>query len=62
MNSNSVLPFFLDTYRALENLEVYMRRLEGKPDSEGLKPALATAIVAIRSRLFQAFIGQGTLQ
>ena len=60
MSSNSVLPFFLDTHRALENLEVYMRRLEGKPESEGLKPALATAIVAIRSRLFQAFIGQGT--
>ena len=39
-----------------------MRRLEEKPDSEGLKPALTTAIVAIRSRLFQAFLGQGTVE
>lgn len=39
-----------------------MHHLEGKPDSEGLKPALATAIVTIRSRLFQAFLGQGTVE
>ena len=47
-----------DAYRALELMEHYLRNLEDKPDSEELRQALTKAIVTIRSRLFQALLGE----
>ena len=39
-------------------MEHYLRNLEDKPDSEELRQALTKAIVTIRSRLFQALLGE----
>lgn len=39
-------------------MEQYLRNLEGEPGSEQLHDALCNAIVAIRSRLFQALLGE----
>lgn len=44
-----------DAHRALQLLEEYRRNLTG-PDTEELREALTKAIVAIRSRLFQALL------
>lgn len=46
-----------EAYRALELLEQYVQQLEGRQGSEELQEALKKAIVAIRSRLFQALLG-----
>lgn len=48
----------LDAYKALELMEQYLHNLEGHPGTEELQEALTKAIVAIRSRLFQALLGQ----
>ena len=45
-----------DAHRAVELLEEYRRRLQGT-QNEQLREALTKAIVAIRSRLFQALLG-----
>ena len=45
-----------DAHKALELLEEYRRKLSGT-DNEELQEALSKAIVAIRSRLFQALLG-----
>ena len=45
-----------DAYRALELMEMYLRNLEDRPGTEELQEALSKAIVAIRSRLFQALL------
>ena len=47
----------LEAYRALELLEQYCASLERQPGSEELQDTLKKAIVAIRSRLFQALLG-----
>lgn len=44
-----------DAHKALELLEEYRRKLP--PESVELREALARAIIAIRSRLFQALLG-----
>lgn len=46
-----------EAYRALELLEQYLRELEARQGTEELQDALKKAIVAIRSRLFQALLG-----
>ena len=38
-------------------MEMYLRNLEDRPGTEELQEALGKAIVAIRSRLFQALLG-----
>ena len=57
----TVLVFLLhnttDAHKALELLEEYRRKLSGT-DNEELREALSKAIVAIRSRLFQALLGE----
>ena len=50
-------PLSLDAHRALELLEEYKKHLSG-PESKELVEALDKAIVAIRSRLFQALLGK----
>ena len=47
----------LDAHRALELLEEYRKRLAGT-DNQALRDALTKAIVAIRSKLFQALLGK----
>ena len=47
----------LDAHRALELLEEYRKRLAGT-DNQPLRDALTKAIVAIRSKLFQALLGK----
>ncbi len=49
-----MLPF-ADAHKALELLEDYRKRLP--PENVELREALARAIIAIRSRLFQALLG-----
>ena len=46
---------YSDAHRALELLEEYRKKLP--PESVELREALTRAIVAIRSRLFQALLG-----
>ena len=46
---------FPDAHKALELLEEYRKKLP--PDNVELREALSRAIVAIRSRLFQALLG-----
>ena len=46
-----------DAHKALELLEEYRRKLSGT-ENEELREALSKAIVAIRSRLFQALLGE----
>lgn len=46
---------FADAHRALELLEDYRKKLP--PHNMELREALARAIIAIRSRLFQALLG-----
>ena len=46
-----------DAHKALELLEEYRKKLSGT-DNEELREALSKAIVAIRSRLFQALLGK----
>ena len=46
----------IDAHKALELLEEYRRKLNGT-DNDELREALSKAIVAIRSRLFQALLG-----
>ena len=50
-------PAATDAHRALQMLEEYRRNLTG-PDTDELRAALTKAIVAIRSRLFQALLGE----
>lgn len=45
----------VDAHKALELLEVYRKKLP--PENEELREALGRAIIAIRSRLFQALLG-----
>lgn len=45
-----------DAHKALELLEEYRKKLT-KPEHEELREAITKAIVAIRSRLFQALLG-----
>lgn len=45
-----------DAHKALELLEDYRKQLP--PESVELREALARAIIAIRSRLFQALLGK----
>ena len=49
----------LDAHKALQLLEEYRKKLEGT-ENQQLKEALEKAIVAIRSRLFQALLGEST--
>ena len=44
-----------EAHKALELLENYRRKLP--PENKELREALARAIIAIRSRLFQALLG-----
>ena len=53
-----ILCIHAEAYRALELLEQYVQQLEGRQGSEDLQEALKKAIVAIRSRLFQALLGE----
>lgn len=53
-------PPCLDAHKALELLEEYRRKLSGT-DNEELREALSKAIVAIRSRLFQALLGKNVV-
>ena len=48
-----------DTHRALELLEEYRKHLS-LPENQQLYDALTKAIVAIRSRLFQALLGKAS--
>jgi len=50
-------PHSTDSHRALELLEDYRKRLS-LPENQQLYDALTKAIVAIRSRLFQALLGK----
>ncbi|XP_019857331.1 PREDICTED: disks large homolog 4-like isoform X1 [Amphimedon queenslandica] len=50
------MPSKQEAYRALELLEQYCTNLERQPGSEELQETLRKAIVAIRSRLFQALL------
>ena len=47
----------IDAHKALELLEEYRKKLSGT-ENEELREALSKAIVAIRSRLFQALLGK----
>ena len=47
-----------DAHKALELLEEYRKKLP--PENVELRDALSRAIVAIRSRLFQALLGNCT--
>lgn len=58
VDPDSFIPFFAEAYRALELLEHYCTSLENQPGSEELQETLKKAIVAIRSRLFQALLGK----
>jgi hypothetical protein len=49
--------FCTDAHKALELLEEYRKKLSGT-ENEELREALSKAIVAIRSRLFQALLGK----
>ncbi len=49
-----------DAHRALELLEEYRKHLQGS-ENQKLNDALTKAIVAIRSRLFQALLGEHTV-
>lgn len=51
-----MLIYALDAHRALQLLDEYRRRLDSTENKE-LKEALEKAIVAIRSKLFQALLG-----
>lgn len=46
----------IDAHKAVQLLEEYRKKLEGA-ENEQLREALEKAIVAIRSRLFQALLG-----
>ena len=52
--------FCTDAHKALELLEEYRKKLSGT-ENEELREALSKAIVAIRSRLFQALLGKMSL-
>ena len=52
---------FTDAYKALELMEQYLSDLQDKPGTNDLQDALGKAIVAIRSRLFQALLGKHTV-
>lgn len=49
--------FYTDAYKALELMEQYLSDLQNKPGTNDLQDALGKAIVAIRSKLFQALLG-----
>ena len=49
--------YLIDAHKALELLEEYGKKLGGT-ENEELREALSKAIVAIRSRLFQALLGK----
>ena len=61
MAPSSLLPSLSppDTHRALELLEEYRKHLS-LPENQQLYDALTKAIVAIRSRLFQALLGKAS--
>lgn len=47
----------LDAHKAVQLLEEYRKKLEGTENAQ-LREALEKAIIAIRSRLFQALLGK----